>query len=236
VISVVMPAHNEQAYLTDAVEQVVIGLRARSHTFEVLVCENGSTDATAQVATGLAERYPEVRTMSSPAPDYGMALRTGFLAAAGDTVVNFDVDYIDLDFLDEALALAEAPGGPAGIVASKRSPGAHDTRGAGRRLVTAVFSMVLRHGFGLGVSDTHGMKMLRRKDVAAVVETCRFGTDLFDTELILRMERAGLAVAELPVTVTDTRPPRTPIMTRIPRSLAGLARLRVALWRESAGR
>jgi glycosyltransferase involved in cell wall biosynthesis len=236
VISVVMPAHNEQAYLTAAVEQVVLGLRARSRPFEVLVCENGSTDATVEVAAALADRFPEVRTVSWPVPDYGKALRTGFLATAGDVVANFDVDYIDMDFLDSAMALAEAPGGPAAIVASKRSPGAHDDRGAGRRLVTAVFSMVLRHGFGLAVSDTHGMKVLRRADVTDIVETCRFGTDLFDTELILRMERAGLEVAELPVTVTNTRPPRTPIMTRIPRSLAGLVRLRLVLWREAAGR
>jgi glycosyltransferase AglD len=231
-----MPAHNEQAYLAAAVEQVVLGLRARSRSFEVLVCENGSTDATAEVAAGLAERFPEMRTVSSPVADYGKALRTGFLATAGDLVVNFDVDYIDLDFLDSALALADAPNGPAVIVASKRSPGAHDDRGVGRRLVTAVFSMVLRYGFGLSVSDTHGMKLLRRADAAGVIEICRFGTDLFDTELILRMERAGLDVAELPVTVTDTRPPRTPIMTRIPRSLAGLVRLRIVLWREAARR
>ena len=77
-----MPAHNEQAYLTAAVEQVVLGLRARSRTFEVLVCENGSTDATADVAAGLAERFPEVRTVSWPVADYGKALRTGFLATA----------------------------------------------------------------------------------------------------------------------------------------------------------
>jgi glycosyltransferase involved in cell wall biosynthesis len=178
VISVVMPAHNEQDYLAPAVEQVVLGLRARSQAFEVLVCENGSTDATAEVAAGLAERFPEVRTVSSPLADYGKALRTGFLATAGDLVVNFDVDYIDLEFLDNALAMVEGPDRPAVIVATKRSPGAHDDRGAGRRLVTAVFSLVLHHGFGLSVSDTHGMKLLRRADVADVIEVCRFGTDL----------------------------------------------------------
>jgi glycosyltransferase involved in cell wall biosynthesis len=231
-----MPAHNEQAYLVAAVDQVVFGLRDRPGTFEVLICENGSTDRTADVAAKLAERFAEVSTMSLPAPDYGGALRAGFLAATGDLVANFDVDYIDLDFLDAAVALAESPGGPVAVVASKRSAGATDTRSIGRRMVTAVFSSVLRHGFGLKVSDTHGMKLLRRGDVAAVVETCRFGTDLFDTELILRIERAGLRVGELPATVTDTRPPRTPITTRIPRSLVGLARLRVALWQEVARR
>jgi hypothetical protein len=121
---------------------------------------------------------------------------------------------------------------PAAVLASKRSHGALDTRPAGRRVVTAAFSFVLRAGFGLRVSDTHGMKVLRRAAMAPIVAQCRFGSDLFDTELILRAERAGLQVEELGVTVRDTRPPRTPITTRIPRSLAGLAKLRLVLWQE----
>jgi glycosyltransferase AglD len=227
-----MPAHNEQDYLDAAVTEVVTGLRARSEPFEVIVCENGSTDRTSAIATGLSARFPEVRALSWPTADYGKALRAGFLAATGDIVANFDVDYIDLGFLDAALAQMDDPGGPAAVVASKRSPGASDTRRVGRRVVTFIFSMVLRHGFGLSVSDTHGMKVLRHGQLAALVEACQFGTDLFDTELLLRAERAGMQVAELPVAVGDTRPPRTPIWARIPRSLAGLARLRVTLWRE----
>jgi hypothetical protein len=87
-------------------------------------------------------------------------------------------------------------------------------------------------GFGLGVSDTHGMKVLRRKEMVSLVEGARFGTDLFDTELVIRAERAGLRVEELPVLVEERRPSRTSIGRRIPRSLVGLARLRMVLWQE----
>jgi hypothetical protein len=89
--------------------------------------------------------------------------------------------------------------------------------------------------FRLRVSDTHGMKLLSRRELAPIVRSCRFRRDLFDTEMILRAERAGLTVVELPVTVRESRPSRTSIMRRIPRSLAGLVRLRIALWAE-AGR
>lgn len=227
-----MPAHNEQAYLVIAVERVVEGLRHRQHAFEVIVCENGSTDRTAQIAADCAGQYTEVRVVALCDADYGQALRAGFLAARGDLVVNFDVDLIDLSFLDAALALSEAPEFPAIVVGSKRSPGASDQRRAGRQLVTAIFSIVLRYGFGLRVSDTHGLKLLRRDPLAPLVASCRFGADIFDTELILRAERAGLTVAEIPVTVVDQRPPRTSISRRIPRSLVGLARLRWTLWHE----
>ncbi len=236
-LSVVLPAHNEESYLEAAVYDLVSGLRTLDRPFELIICENGSTDSTRAMAEKLAGDYPEVSWLSSGQPDYGRALRDGFERATGDVVANFDVDYIDLQFLDDALALMAAPEGPAAVVASKRGAGSDDTRAAGRRLVTLAFSQVLRFGFGLGVTDTHGMKVLMRAELAPIVATCKFGADLFDTELILRAERAGLTVAELPVTVRDTRPPRTPIIRRIPRAFAGLARLRVALWEEAiAGR
>jgi hypothetical protein len=92
--------------------------------------------------------------------------------------------------------------------------------------------MLLRVAFTLHVSDTHGMKGMRREVVEPIVEQCRFGTDLFDTELVLRADRAGLAIAEVPVTVEERRPSRTPIARRIARTLVGLVRLRVVLWRE----
>jgi glycosyltransferase involved in cell wall biosynthesis len=233
VLSVVVPAHNEEDYLEAAVVELVKGLRSRERPFEVIICENGSSDATAALANDLATRFEEVRALTAGRPDYGVALRAGFLAAGGDVVTNFDVDYIDLAFLDAALELMARQDGPSAVVASKRGVDSTDTRPLGRRVVTAAFSLVLRAGFGLRVSDTHGMKVLRREVLVPIVADCRFGGDLFDTELILRTERAGLRVAELGVTVIDSRPPRTPISKRIPRSLAGLARLRIVLWREA---
>ena len=87
------------------------------------------------------------------------------------------------------------------------------------------------------MSDTHGMKALRPGARSCRwSRACQFGGDIFDTELILRAERAGLTVRELPVSVADQRPPRTPIISRIPRSLVGLVRLRLALGRPAVNR
>lgn len=233
-ISVVMPAHDEEALLVDSVRDVVEGLRAAGRRFEVLVVENGSSDATPALATRLSEELPEVRALSLPEPDYGRALRRGFLDAHGEIVVNFDVDYYDLGFLDRALAVLAAPNGPVIVVGSKRGAGAVDNRPWSRRLVTAVFTTVLRTGFGLRVSDTHGIKALRRGPLVPLAEACRFGTDLFDTELVLRAQGEGLRAEELPVVVEERRPARSSIARRIPRTVVGLLRLRLTLWRERA--
>jgi glycosyltransferase involved in cell wall biosynthesis len=229
-ISVVMPAHNEEGYLEPAVKGVVSGLRDRSLEFEVIVVENGSTDGTGAEADELRRTYPELVVLRSPEADYGRALRSGFLHARGDIVVNFDVDLVDLAFLDQALTVL-ADGSVVAVIGSKRAEGATDQRSPVRKLITAGFGLLLQKGFGLRLSDTHGLKALRREPLERLVGKCQFGKDIFDTELVLRAERAGLALVEIPVTVADQRPPRTPIASRIPRTLIGLGRLRWALWR-----
>ncbi len=232
-ISVVLAAHNEQGYLADTLGHLLDGLRARGDEFEIIVAENGSTDGTLAEAERVASQAPEVRTLSLPDPDYGAALRAGLLAAGGDVVVNFDVDYYDIGFLDRALARLDEADRPSVVVGSKRQQGSVDNRSWPRKLVTFGFTTILRVGFGLSVSDTHGMKALRCDDaVRKLAEQCRFRTDLFDTELVIRAERAGLGVVDLPVAVNETRPSRTPILKRAARSLVGLARMRWVLWRE----
>ena len=228
-----MPAHNERALLEESVREVSDGLRASGHAFELLVVENGSGDGTRAVAEQLTADVPEMRVHSLAQPDYGRALRTGLLAATGDVVITFDVDYYDLAFLDQAVALVRAADPADVVIASKRAAGARDERPLVRRIVTATFALLLRVGFGLRVTDTHGMKALRRAAVEPIARRCRFGTDLFDTELVLRAERAGLLTVELPARVEERRPSRTSVWRRVPRTLVGLVRLRLALWREA---
>ncbi len=229
-----MPAHNEEGLLETSVRDVTEQLRARNHQFEIVIVENGSTDDTASIARRLADEVPEVRALTWPQADYGGALRTGFLEATGDLVVIFDVDYYEFSFLDRAVAALEEPNGPDLVIGSKRGMGSVDNRAWSRRLVTSVFSRILTVGFGLTVSDTHGIKVVRRAPLKDLAAACRYGTDLFDTELVLRAERAGLRVIEIPVVVDERRPSRSSIAKRIPRTLVGLARLRLALWRETA--
>lgn len=225
-VTIVMPAHDEADYLEDSVREIVEGLRGQDRTFTVAIVENGSCDGTPDIARALAQSVPEVDSASLPDADYGAALRHGLLDAKSRFVVTFDVDYFSLGFLDTALRRLEAEPDLAVVIASKRSPDSDDRRPWSRRAVTAIFSAILRLGFGLGVTDTHGMKALRRDAVEPLARACASGADLFDTELVIRAERSALGVVALGVTVEERRPSRTPVVTRVPRTLVGLARLR----------
>ena len=86
-VTVVIPIHNESGYLPEAVPRLLDDLATVSARIEVILAENGSTDATARIATDLAAADERLRVLSLPEPDYGAAMRAGFLAATGSWVV-----------------------------------------------------------------------------------------------------------------------------------------------------
>jgi glycosyltransferase involved in cell wall biosynthesis len=234
-VSVVLPAHNEAELLEVVVTDIVSGLRAWGRPFELRVMENGSSDATAQIAETLGRTNPEVQLHSLGTANYGKAVRRGLLEATGDITVLFDVDYYDLSFLEAAVALLEAAGDerPAIVLGSKRAPGAHDERPWQRRAITTAFNVILHRGFGLDVTDTHGIKAMSRERLVPIIRQCELDADLFDTELVIRAGRAGLPIVELPVTVREQRPPRSSVLRRGIRTVGVLRNLRNALRRTS---
>jgi dolichyl-phosphate beta-glucosyltransferase len=232
-VSVVLPAHNEAQLLAASVEELAKGLLDRGKAFELIVVENGSTDDTLAIANRAARDIEQVRVVALPVADYGRAMARGFSEAAAPAVVLFDVDYFDLSFLDEAVALLE--GGNAGIVlASKRAPGAEDRRPLIRRVLTAAFTAAMQTLLTLPVSDAHGMKAISRERCASLIAQSVMGGSLFDVELVMRASRAGVPIVELPAHVEERRPPRTPLSRRSLESAIGLLRLRAIMRREAA--
>ena len=57
--------------------------------------------------------------------------------------------------------------------------------------------------------------------------------DIFDTELLIRIERSGFKISEVPAKVNEIRPSVSVIFTRIPRTLKSLFKLRFQLFKES---
>ncbi len=227
-LSIVLPAHNEVELLGSTVTNIVTGLEERDLKFEVLVIENGSTDGTLTLARALADEFGQLRVLTLPVGDYGEALAAGFEAANGELVVSFDVDYYDLAFLDTAVEMLRTSD-VAIVVASKRAPGANDRRPLVRRGLTAAFAAVLNTFFTMPVTDAHGMKAFRRGPVVPICRRCVMRQSLFDVELVIRASDAGLALAEVPATVVERRPPRSPVWIRALQTIRGVAALRRAL-------
>ncbi|MFQ5555433.1 MAG: glycosyltransferase family 2 protein, partial [Acidimicrobiia bacterium] len=114
-------------------------------------------------------------------------------------------------------------------------PGSDDRRSRLRRTATWGFNLLLRTVLGSGVSDTHGIKALRRTVVDEVAPTVVSRQDLFDTELVIRAERAGYRIREVPVVVEEQRDARSSLLRRVPRTVRGLLRIRRTLRSEAPG-
>jgi hypothetical protein len=177
----------------------------------------------------LARDDDRIRVTHLPMADYGQALRTGFLAARGEFLVNFSVDWIDFGFLEAALSRVRECDL---VLASKCAAETSDRRPWLRRLGGAAFHGLVRWLLDVPISDTHGIKLMRRERVISLIDQCSFNAEIFDTELVVRAFRAGLQICEIPVVVEERRPSRMGVVKRAGRSLTQLLRLRLALWKE----
>ncbi|NNC39921.1 MAG: glycosyltransferase family 2 protein [Acidimicrobiia bacterium] len=219
-VAIVIPIHNEAAFLAQAWEQLAPGFETLAAEVSVFLVENGSTDQTREIAENIGAPSPSV--LSLPEADYGAAMKHGFLeAAAADWVVNFDIDYFSIPFVRNLLE-AEADV----VIASKRAPGSDDRRSIIRRAGTLAFNMLLKALFSSRVSDTHGIKAFRGEVIRKLVPATTRTQDLFDTELVLRAEMAGYRISEVPVVVEELREARSSFVKRVPRTLRGMIQLR----------
>ena len=225
-LSVVIPVHNESDYVAGALEELFEEIADVPASITVLAAENGSTDGTADEIRRLMRVYSKLALLELPTPDYGAAMREGFLATDGEWVVNFDIDYFSADFLRAVLDV-----GPDVdiVLASKRADGADDRRSSVRRFATFTFNQILRFVLSSGVSDTHGMKAIRRRVIDQLARDVISTQDLFDTELVVRAERAEFRIVEVPALVEEKREAKTSLAARVPRTLRGVWRIRKSL-------
>lgn len=223
-VTIVIPVYNEEAILQTAIVDLVDRLREVPWNYEIVIAENGSRDATVEIAKKLAARFPQVSTFSFGAPNYGGALKRGILEARGTYVVCDEIDLCDVDFHQRALAILER-GEADFVVGSKAMKGASDERPLTRRVATRVLNGMLRVTLGFTGTDTHGLKAFRREIVQPIAARCVVDKDIFASELVIRAEREGVRMKEIPVRVLEKRVPSIHLFRRVPNVIKNVARL-----------
>jgi glycosyltransferase involved in cell wall biosynthesis len=227
-LSVVIPVYNEAAILREAVLDLHGQLAAAGVEHELILAENGSRDGTLALARTLMAEVPGLRCFHYPEPNYGGALREAIARARGRFVVCEEIDIGAVEFHLRALTLLRA-GEADMVVGSKAMRGADDRRPLVRRVATRAYNGLLRVTLGFRGTDTHGLKAFVRAAVAPVAEACVVEHDVFASELVIRAQRSGLRVVEVPVRIAEKRAPSIDLRKRIPRVLRNVGRLWVAI-------
>jgi glycosyltransferase involved in cell wall biosynthesis len=210
-VTVVLPCLNEEESLPAVLAAIPTG-------FRVLVIDNNSTDATAEVA-----RTHGADVVAEPRPGYGSAVHAGIVAAATPIVAVLDADG-SLNPADRP-RLVDALERGADMVTGRRRP----MRGLRwpwhARLGTAVVCWRLRTRHRLPVHDIAPIRVARRDALLALRVTDRRSG--YPLELLVRAAAAGWQVVELDVEYG----PRTGGKSKVSGSVRGSLTAALDFWK-----
>jgi dolichyl-phosphate beta-glucosyltransferase len=248
-LSVVLPSYNEARTIARSLAALRAHLdagaarpRARK-SWEIIVVDDGSSDATATEALAVAGRDPRVRVLAMMGnAGKGGAVRAGVLASLGRIVIVTDADLsYALDDLDRAAdALSDGEGGAGGldmVVGDRRLAGSstHTLPTAARHVLwrgrtSSVFNFCVRALYRLPSGDTQcGLKGFRRNAAMAIMPRLRTQRFLADIEMFLIARELGLCVGRIPVNVSYLTADSTVNVARhLPSAVADAFRIKLA--------
>jgi glycosyltransferase involved in cell wall biosynthesis len=196
-LSVVIPAYNEEDGIAAIVERV---LAIRPHLaavgvddLECIVVDDGSTDGTAAIVQGYGD---QVRLIRQQNRGYGGALKTGFSVARGDLIGFLDADstYPPERFPDMCrLALDGAD-----IVIGSRMAGEHSEMPLVRRIGNTIFAMMLSLVSGVRISDSASGQRVLRRSVLPMIYPLPNTLD-FTPAMSTRALHEGVKIVEMPI-------------------------------------
>jgi glycosyltransferase involved in cell wall biosynthesis len=203
--SIVIPAFNEAARLPRALEKIRAYLLERGLDAEVLVVDDGSTDATAAIAREAETHWPDalrgVRLVSNGENrGKGYSVRHGMLEARGEIALFTDADLsAPIEEFDKLLAaLADADVAIGSRAVDRRLISVHQSRL--REIAGIIFNRFVRIFTGLPFEDSQcGFKAFVMSRARVIFEQQRIERFGFDPEILFLAKRHGLRCVEVPV-------------------------------------
>ena len=193
-LTVFFPAYNDSGTIASLVITALQTARALTPDFEVIVVDDGSADATAQIADELARTYPEVKVVHHGCNrGYGGALQSGFKAATRELVFYTDGDaqYDPSEMTRLWEALDDSVDLVTGYKISRSDPW-H------RIVIGRVYHHTVKLLFGLNVRDVDcDFRLLRRSIFEQV--SLKKTSGVICLEMMKKIQDAGFRIAEVPV-------------------------------------
>jgi glycosyltransferase involved in cell wall biosynthesis len=188
-ISIILPAKNE----AEGLHKTLPPLRARFPQAEVIVVDDGSTDATAAIAAAAG-----ARVLSSPYPmGNGAAIKRGARAATGEVLVFMDADGQHDPQLVQAL-LDKLDAGYDMVVGARDGSGQAN---AGRGAANAFYNRLASWMTGMRIADlTSGFRAVRAERFREFLHLLPNGFS-YPTTITMAFFRSAYPVAYVPVPV-----------------------------------
>jgi len=203
-LSIILPAYNEAARILPYLRSITSYMRDRGQPYEILVVDDGSTDATAAVVKTQVSSVPEIQLIQTARRrGKGAAVRQGMQAAVGRLQLFADADGAtpiqELARLEEALANGADVAIGSRALASQLPGYTVQTRWY-RTILTTLFNSVIRQSSLRRITDTQcGFKLFRRHVAADLFGVSSIDGYGFDLELLYVAQLRGYRIEEIPV-------------------------------------
>lgn len=200
-LSVVIPAFNEADRIGPTLDAVDAHLRTASYAYEIIVVDDGSTDATAVVVNQRVQSIPHLSLMRLPKNSgKGAAVRAGLLAAQGQWRLFTDADNsTSIEQVEKLLAHTDQYDV---IVGSRQVAGADVAikQGLLRETLGAIFRTITHLIVPLPIRDTqNGFKLFSAEAAERVFTHLSTVGWSFDVEALRRAQKLGLRIIEVPI-------------------------------------
>jgi glycosyltransferase involved in cell wall biosynthesis len=198
-LSLVIACYNEEQTLLDSFAQIRETLLDLHRPFEIVFVDDVSRDRTRELLHQLVARHPELELkliLHDVNQGRGATVTDGFRAARGEITGYLDVDLeVHCRYIPSLLRAIEKG---ADVAVVKRIY-AFQARHLDRYVMSRGYSWLVRRLLGTRLSDTEtGYKFFRRVKLLPVLDATEDPGWFWDTEFMIRAERQGLAIAEIP--------------------------------------
>ena len=193
-LTVFFPAYNDSGTIASLVIAAVQTASRLTPDFEVLVINDGSTDATAEIIDELSRIYPQVRAIHHEKNrGYGGALRTGFASATKDWIFYTDGDaqYDPREMTRLWETMSESVDLVNGYKISRSDP-------LHRIIIGRLYHHTVKLLFGLTVRDVDCDFRLMRRSIFDRVPLEKT-SGVICLEMMKKITDAGFRIVEVPV-------------------------------------
>lgn len=199
-LSIIIPAHNEESRLPRALETISAFLMQQPYQAEILVVENGSHDRTLEIARHYEQQIENLRVFHEDARGKGLAVKRGMLEAHGEYRFICDTD-LSMPIEEVNRFIPPAQTGIDVVIASREAPGAvRYDEPAYRHIIGRIFNTMVRVLALPGLQDTQcGFKCFRDKVAEDVFRLQTMPGMAFDVEALFIARRLGYKISEVPI-------------------------------------
>lgn len=234
-VDIVVPVLNEEKILQKSITTLDEYMAKHlPYRYQITIADNGSQDKTLEIAKNLAEKHRSVRVVSLAERGRGRALKRVWQNSPADILAYMDVDLstgLD-DFLPMIQPLVAGEAGVA--IGSRLMKDSRTSRGVKREFISRCYNRIIKWTSGTKFSDAQcGFKAIRRDVAAKFLPKIKDNEWFFDTELLIKTERAGVAIHEQPVTWIEDTDSRVKIVKTAVDDLKGLYRVNKELDKRS---